>query len=572
MASHESPEKSRLTKEHSSLVEKLLSNAEFYFGQKSYDQAIRAYREILRVDPENQQAIAGLKRTERANAARPGKTAAPSASPPSQATHFFDFLFKRKAAFVFLVLGLILISAFIWAQLAKENQDFAGEQIEPVPPQTLLATKGQVEDARIQAQNAQAPIYATDIFESARQIEKAANAAFAAGQFVLAESLFFNAQKSFQKAREKATTAFYVIEKNIAAAQQQAAGARERALMNQADRTKSFQIAERQFENAGMQAEQSNHDAALSAYASAEKLFITAIADAARLKIETATLQSLVAETDAAAENAAKAHQMAEPAKVRDFAPEAFGHAENLEKEGQQYLAAEKYAEAISAFQEAASSYERALFEKKAIENATRLHQNGDYEQSLEVLKSVFYDATYSGKNRKALDLVKIVEQDQNFRQGILVRVQGKSVAGELKTALALLETLPERDKKTPLIKSLATKVLAMDTTRPEIFFTPPETYDPKLPLSVKVTVRDNISVQSVKLYFLAKGADEFETVQMEATEAGNYEYSISADDHLRREISCYLSAKDQNGNVRVLGSKENPIKIKTTQVARQYR
>jgi tetratricopeptide (TPR) repeat protein len=199
--------------------------------------------------------------------------------------------------------------------------------------------------------------------------------------------------------------------------------------------------------------------------------------------------------------------------------------------------------------------------QNKAIKIAEELYRNGEYEKSAEKLNFALSGAPYQGENENARKLLARVEAAKKVRDEQIARSREAADTTKLKTAYDILENLPERN--TPLVEGLLKEVLAMDRKPPQIVHIPAKNYKPRDPLIIRVTVRDNIRVKIVRLFYKRKDQADYKMDEKEFAGKEVFQFSISPENHKNKEINYYFSVEDISGIENIEGSKDQPLQIK---------
>ncbi len=497
-------------------TETLLANAEFYLEQKNYEQATETYQEILSRDPQNQKALAGIKRAEMKKTvatSRPAEISIPSL--PKPRLEIFKNIFGRRNLILFFVLGMAALVIFLLQKQEFKNSTPPEKSAEKTMPATLQAIIQETNKARAQAETNQAALYAREIFESAKGKENAANLALQAKQYAAAESLLIGAQEEYLNA---AKTASAVVA----------------SLKSEPEATTGKEVAPRE-------APESK-----PAEKSAEK----------------ENLESLKMAVNDAEQKANLARRNAEVQRAKDDAEEAYAYAEQREGVAAAAIAGEDYSAAIEAFREAKQGYERALVEMSALQSARKFYQIGDYENCLPTLTVALRNAPYAGENKKARELLDAVTRDKNLRDQKFADADAAVNNGNLKRALQLLDGLSLRDRDR--VNEKQEEIIKRDQEPPAFTHVRAKNYAGGKSFTIRWSVRDNLNVRQVQLYYQRKGENAYIPVEMKLTSEGDYEFSISPDYHKGKEIRYYFFAKDINGNASLYFSKDNPITIKS--------
>jgi hypothetical protein len=171
--------------------------------------------------------------------------------------------------------------------------------------------------------------------------------------------------------------------------------------------------------------------------------------------------------------------------------------------------------------------------------------------------------APYESENRRARELYIEVETAQNIRQQKIEEAKIAALAGDLRKAVALLASLPQRDQNSSEVKESIRDILASDKTPPAAENTTDENRDPNRPITISARVNDNLAVKEVRLYYRKKDQQEYEPVKMmKSNEEGVYTFGIPSGYHGGKKVHYYIIAIDANGNSKPLGSAEEPLKI----------
>lgn len=152
----------------------------------------------------------------------------------------------------------------------------------------------------------------------------------------------------------------------------------------------------------------------------------------------------------------------------------------------------------------------------------------------------------------------------QNYRRQKIMEAESAVDAGDIRMAMVLLHSLPQRDQNIFVVKKLMQELIALDRVPPVIQHTPDKNYNPNEPITIQAMVQDDLDVTQVRLFYNRKGSKTFALGEMKLKEKGVYSFSIPLDYHKRKEVRYYFTAQDGNENERSLGSKKKPFKIKS--------
>ncbi|MCZ6594503.1 MAG: hypothetical protein O6943_06250 [Bacteroidetes bacterium] len=284
----------------------------------------------------------------------------------------------------------------------------------------------------------------------------------------------------------------------------------------------------------------------------------------ADLKRTSSKRSQLISQAKGAEEEVIQARSKADAVDAKSLANEAYRYAEGRANEGNQLVTKKDYSSAIKAFQDATLGYGTAVNEKNAADKAQTLFQKGDYTQSLQELDVVFSNAPYKGENKKARKLYTDIQRAQFNLEQKIEDAKSASNRGDLTSALAFLNALPDRDKEIFEIRNLKKTIIAQDQTPPVIQHTADKDYDPQEPIKISATVQDNLEMKEVTLYYVKKGTKTYLQNTMQTKGKGVCDFMILQEYHKGKEIRYYFVAVDANNNKKGLATQKKPYKIKS--------
>ncbi|MCH7756269.1 hypothetical protein IH970_14250, partial [candidate division KSB1 bacterium] len=543
--------------------------------QQQRPEAVEKFDEILNLDPEHEEAkllkqecletiTMLVDKPKKKPAKEAPKKIAAKPKVPSQKR-------SRKGVFALVMVLLFGVAgAFVYREQLKDfiNQTTSGKpEIAAKVPTSLETAKQEMIQAKSLAEQNQASTNAYEIFKSAIDFEEQAIAAEKANEFTDAERLFVEAVVKFAEAAKAASKNLDVasFEKSAIKAKQNALSADKKALKDGARNVASYKKAKNLLAGADKEFEQGKYESAGSTFASAESLFNKAIKEAADLRRKKMSNTQLLAQVNDAQEEATRAKSEADRTNAKSLSSEAYKYASNKEREGKKHLAKKNYSKAIVSFQDATLGYGTAVSEKRAADKAQKLFKQGDYGQSLKELDAIFGSTPpYKGENKKARELLTDIQRAQfNFEQKIK-DAKSASNRGDLASALAFLNALPDRDKEIFEVRNLKKTIIAQDQTPPVIQHTADKDYDPQEPIKISATGQDNLEMKQVTLYYVKKGTKTYSQGMMQAKGKGVYDFMIPQEYHKGKEIRYYFVALDANSNKKNLATQKKPYKIKS--------
>jgi len=292
--------------------------------------------------------------------------------------------------------------------------------------------------------------------------------------------------------------------------------------------------------------------------------FNKAIKEAADLRRKKMSNTQLLVQVNDAQEEAQRTKSEADRNNAKSLSSEAYKYASNKEGEGEKYLAKKDYSKAIEFFQDAALGYGTAFSEKSAADKAQKLFQQGNYTQSLKELDAVFVSTPYNGENKKARKLYTDIQRAQFNLEQKIEDAKSASKRGDLTSALAFLNALPDRDKEIFEVRNLKKTIIAQDQTPPVIQHTADKDYNPTEPIKISATGQDNLEMNRVTLYYVKKGTKTYSQGTMQPIGKGVYDFMIPQEYHKGKEIRYYFVALDANSNKKNLATQKKPYKIKS--------
>jgi len=545
--------------------------------QQRRPEAVEKFEEILDLDPEHEEAkrlkeecLENIDNVKTVLVQKPKNIPAkeapkkvvvkPKAHPRKR---------SRKGVFAFtMVLLLAAAGAFVFREQLQDfiDQTTGGNtEITAKAPTSLETAKQRMMQSKALARKNQASTNALEIFKFAIDFEERAIETEKANNLAEAERLFVEAGVKYAEAAKAASRNLDVasFEKAAAKAKQAALSAEKKALKNRAKAMPSYKKGKNILASAAKELEQGKYESAGSAFASAESFFNKAIKEAADLRRKKMSNRQLISEVKDAKEETTRAKSEADRNNAMSLSNEAYKYASNKEKEGKTHLAKRRYSKAIESFQDATLGYGTAVNEKIITDKAQKHFQQGNYTQSLKELDAVFVSTPYKGENKKARKLYTDIQRAQfNFSQK-LEDANSASNRGDLTSALAFLNALPDRDKEIFEIRNLRKTIIAKDQTPPVIQHTADKDYDPQEPIKISATVQDNLEMNQVTLYYVKKGTKTYSQGGMQRKGKSVYDFMIPQEYHKGKEIRYYFVALDANSNRKTLATQKRPYKIK---------
>jgi len=531
-------------------------------------EAIEKFDQILNIDPEHEEALR-LKQECLSNM-HDGKTATivlpiEVARPPQLKQN------KNKGIYV-VVVGALLIIALVFL-FRGPIQTFMGGNTPPPeivretpsPPRDLSALKLELASARSEAEKKQAPVQAAQIFKSALDFEQKALESEKAEQFTEAENFFKSARDKFREASAVVISAEIASLADAATSvRKKAVFAREQAQKRGAKDANSFKKGMELLASADNKFNRQIYQNARSEYFAAEDFFKKAIKEVADLKRTSSKRSQLISQAKGAEDEVIQARSEADAVNAKSLANEAYRYAEGRANEGNQLVTKKDYSSAIKAFQDATLGYGTAVNEKNAADKAQKLFQQGDYTQSLQELDAVFVNTPYNGENKKARKLYTDIQRAQFNLEQKIEDAKSASNRGDLMSALAFLNALPDRDNEIFEVRDLRKTIIAQDQTPPVIQHTANKEYDPQEPIEISATVQDNLAINQVTLFYVKKGIKTYAQGRMQTQGKGTYDFMILQEYHKGKEIRYYFVAVDANNNKKNLATQKKPYKIKS--------
>lgn len=434
---------------------------------------------------------------------------------------------KKSSRMPLMFAGLVVILGatgfWFWRSSSSGVSETTVSSEIAAPPVSLQNLKADMTNLEGQVEDMNVASYAQASLDLARTLKSEAAEAEAAGDFTVAENLLTSAINKFKESIE---TASGEIEKKQAEEAETDLASKEIA-------SKSPGIVEKRPQP--------------------DKPKVDPIQRAEAFNLQQ-TVQSKRTETDATGANVTSI--------------EAYKYAFDLEKQGINFLKKSGFKRANTVFESAISGYDRAQQEKETLDKARLQFEMGSYNKGLAVLEDVFKDTPYNGSNKKALKLQSDITAASSLKENRIEDSNNAMKAGELRVAMFSLNTLPERDRKSSEVQNLIKKIVSGDKTPPVVAHTPEDKYKPNEPIAIQSRVQDNLSVKTVTLHYQKKGTKTFSEVGMKFTQNDKSFFTgyVPLDYHKGKEVRYYFTAKDSNGNEKVLGSRKKPFKIKSKQ------
>ena len=180
---------------HAELVDKQLSEAEYYLQREKYEQASKLYQEVLEIEPENKDATRGLKKAGKGVELTRSKPLAYSTLLRSKRKN------RLKKAALWGVPVVAIGAVGVWLILSKtkveEKIDLTGLAV--TAKQTMLKAKETIATADVNT-------WAPETYAHALEVELHAENALSAAKYIEARNEFENARSLFMKAADEAKT------------------------------------------------------------------------------------------------------------------------------------------------------------------------------------------------------------------------------------------------------------------------------------------------------------------------------------------------------------------------------
>ncbi|MCH7676754.1 protein kinase [candidate division KSB1 bacterium] len=188
-----------LSKQKTKLVDdylkELLSEAAAYFHEEKFSQAVKSYKRVLELDPNNREATAGIKKAEKASelkAEPPAEEVTLSASPSGRRV-------RQKALWIGLTTLFLIVVLGTWVVFQKINSgsdDALLGSAEAAKQEMLILLK--------EAEEVNAKSLAKEAFGDGEGNQQFADTAFLAGDFGTAVQSYNAATDNFRKSIEDA--------------------------------------------------------------------------------------------------------------------------------------------------------------------------------------------------------------------------------------------------------------------------------------------------------------------------------------------------------------------------------